>query len=101
MACCTSPQWTYPSAWTARQPPDEGLHRQDRWTEEAISPHCPFIGALFVSLLNYPLSYDPVGWGVPYGSLIVNVRPPPPCLSVHAPLHLAHRIAALLCAGLR
>ena len=38
----------------------------------AVSVSCPLAPTLFYSLLNTALSYDPVGWGVPYASAIVS-----------------------------
>jgi hypothetical protein len=37
-----------------------------------VSVACPLAPTLFYSLLNTALSYDPVGWGVPYASAIVS-----------------------------
>ena len=38
----------------------------NRMLAAAISPDCPYAPTLFYSLLNAVISYDPVGWGVPY-----------------------------------
>ena len=37
-----------------------------------MSAACPLAPTLFFSLLNAALSYDPVGWGVPYASALVS-----------------------------
>ncbi|KAG2516481.1 hypothetical protein BBO99_00007836 [Phytophthora kernoviae] len=48
---------------------------KDRFLEVATAPDCPFAPTLFYSLLNIVVSYDPVGWGVPYaGSLVSDDR---------------------------
>ncbi|KAG7399055.1 cell wall biogenesis protein [Phytophthora boehmeriae] len=48
---------------------------KDRFLEVATAPECPFAPTLFYSLLNIVVSYDPVGWGVPYaGSLVSDDR---------------------------
>lgn len=44
---------------------------KDRFLEVATAPDCPFAPTLFYSLLNIVVSYDPVGWGVPYAGSIV------------------------------
>lgn len=44
------------------------------WLRVATAPDCPFAGTLFLSLLNAGVTYDPVGWGVPYASALVTVR---------------------------
>nr|CCA18781.1 conserved hypothetical protein [Albugo laibachii Nc14] len=44
----------------------------DRFLEIATSDNCPFASTLFYSLLNVMVTYDPVGWGVPYATTIVN-----------------------------
>jgi hypothetical protein len=38
-----------------------------RWLAVATSPDCPHASALFYSLMNTVLGFDPVGWGLPYG----------------------------------
>ncbi|KAG2787666.1 hypothetical protein JG687_00013103 [Phytophthora cactorum] len=45
---------------------------KDRFLEVATAPDCPFAPTLFYSLLNIVVSYDPVGWGVPYAGSIVS-----------------------------
>ncbi|TDH74369.1 hypothetical protein CCR75_001460 [Bremia lactucae] len=45
---------------------------KDRFLEVATAPDCPFAPTLFYSLLNIIVSYDPVGWGVPYAGSIVS-----------------------------
>ncbi|EEY59785.1 uncharacterized protein PITG_12913 [Phytophthora infestans T30-4] len=45
---------------------------KDRFLEVATAPDCPFGPTLFYSLLNIVVSYDPVGWGVPYAGSIVS-----------------------------
>ncbi|CAH0521849.1 unnamed protein product [Peronospora belbahrii] len=45
---------------------------KDRFLEVATAPECPFVPTLFYSLLNIAISYDPVGWGVPYAGSIVS-----------------------------
>ena len=40
----------------------------DPFCSEAVSPLCPLLPTLFYSLLNCSVTYDPVGWGIPYGS---------------------------------
>ncbi|CAI5709079.1 unnamed protein product [Peronospora destructor] len=48
---------------------------KDRFLEAATAPECPFAPTLFYSLLNIVVSYDPVGWGVPYvGSIVTDDR---------------------------
>lgn len=44
----------------------------DRFLEAATARDCPFAPTLFYSLLNIVVSYDPVGWGVPYAGSIVS-----------------------------
>lgn len=47
----------------------------DRFLEVATAPDCPFAPTLFFSLLNIVITYDPVGWGVPYaGSIVTDDR---------------------------
>lgn len=43
----------------------------DRFAEVAVAPDCPLAPTLFYSLINSAVGYDPVGWGVPYGSALV------------------------------
>lgn len=38
------------------------------WSDAAVSSNCPLAPTLFYCLLNAGLAYDPIGWGVPYGS---------------------------------
>ncbi|CAI5719067.1 unnamed protein product [Hyaloperonospora brassicae] len=45
---------------------------KDPFLEVATAPACPFAPTLFYSLLNIVVSYDPVGWGVPYAGSIVS-----------------------------
>jgi hypothetical protein len=45
---------------------------QDRFLAVATSSECPFSSTLFFSLMNMVVSYDPVGWGVPYAGSIVS-----------------------------
>lgn len=45
---------------------------QDRFLAVATTWECPFASTLFFSLLNIVISYDPVGWGVPYAGSIVS-----------------------------
>ncbi|KAE8886022.1 hypothetical protein PF005_g16588 [Phytophthora fragariae] len=45
---------------------------KDRFLEVATAADCPFAPTLFYSLLNIVVSYDPVGWGVPYAGSIVS-----------------------------
>lgn len=45
---------------------------KDRFLEVATATDCPFTPTLFYSLLNIVVSYDPVGWGVPYAGSIVS-----------------------------
>jgi hypothetical protein len=45
---------------------------KDRFLEVATGTDCPFAPTLFYSLLNIVVSYDPVGWGVPYAGSIVS-----------------------------
>ncbi|KAG6587146.1 protein hid1 isoform x2 [Phytophthora cinnamomi] len=45
---------------------------KDRFLEVATATDCPFAPTLFYSLLNIVVSYDPVGWGVPYAGSIVS-----------------------------
>lgn len=41
----------------------------------ATSKDCPFLRTLFHSLFNIILSYNPVGWGIPYaGNVFINER---------------------------
>lgn len=48
---------------------------KDRFLEIATAPDCPFAPTLFFSLLNIVITYDPVGWGVPYaGSIVTDDR---------------------------
>lgn len=48
---------------------------KDRFLEVATADDCPFAPTLFFSLLNLVVSYDPVGWGVPYaGSIVTDDR---------------------------
>ncbi|POM74248.1 High-temperature-induced dauer-formation protein [Phytophthora palmivora] len=47
-------------------------HWKDRFLEVATALECPFAPTLFYSLLNIVVSYDPVGWGVPYAGSIVS-----------------------------
>ncbi|TMW68021.1 hypothetical protein Poli38472_007693 [Pythium oligandrum] len=48
---------------------------KDRFLEIATAPDCPFASTLFFSLLNMVVTYDPVGWGVPYaGSIVADDR---------------------------
>uniref|UniRef100_K3W5H3 HID1 domain-containing protein n=1 Tax=Globisporangium ultimum (strain ATCC 200006 / CBS 805.95 / DAOM BR144) TaxID=431595 RepID=K3W5H3_GLOUD len=48
---------------------------KDRFLEIATAPDCPFAPTLFFSLLNIVVTYDPVGWGVPYaGSIVTDDR---------------------------
>ncbi|TYZ61139.1 hypothetical protein PybrP1_008857 [[Pythium] brassicae (nom. inval.)] len=48
---------------------------QDRFLAIATAPDCPFAPTLFFSLLNIVVTYDPVGWGVPYaGSIVTDDR---------------------------
>ncbi|KAL0584110.1 hypothetical protein ABG067_005994 [Albugo candida] len=44
----------------------------DRFLKIATADECPFASTLFYSLLNVMVTYDPVGWGVPYATTIVN-----------------------------
>lgn len=44
----------------------------DPFCSEFVSPRCTLLPTLFYSLLNSVLAYDPVGWGVPYGSSMVS-----------------------------
>lgn len=47
----------------------------DRFLAIATAPDCPFAPTLFFSLLNSVVTYDPVGWGVPYaGSIVTDDR---------------------------
>lgn len=43
------------------------LRARDRFAEEVCRADAPFAAELFFSLLSVIVSYDPVGWGVPYG----------------------------------
>ncbi|GLD95865.1 hypothetical protein PINS_up004543 [Pythium insidiosum] len=45
---------------------------RDRFLEIATAPDCPFASTLFFSLLNIVVTYDPVGWGVPYAGSIMS-----------------------------
>lgn len=40
--------------------------RCDRFAEEVCRADAPFAAELFFSLLGVIVTYDPVGWGVPY-----------------------------------
>lgn len=46
-----------------------------RLLAHAASAACPHSEALFYSLLNTVLAYDPIGWGVPYASFLVDLSP--------------------------
>ncbi|DBA00246.1 TPA: hypothetical protein N0F65_007890 [Lagenidium giganteum] len=57
------------------QTPENCSVWRDRILEVATAPDCPFAPTLFYSLLNIVVSYDPVGWGVPYaGSIVTDDR---------------------------
>lgn len=45
---------------------------KDRFLAIATADDCPFAPTLFYSLINIVVSYDPVGWGVPYAGSIVS-----------------------------
>lgn len=45
---------------------------RDRFLAIATAGDCPFAPTLFYSLINIVVSYDPVGWGVPYAGSIVS-----------------------------
>eukprot|EP00600_Ochromonadales_sp_CCMP1393_P014832 CAMPEP_0175001240 /NCGR_PEP_ID=MMETSP0005-20121125/3024_1 /TAXON_ID=420556 /ORGANISM="Ochromonas sp., Strain CCMP1393" /LENGTH=931 /DNA_ID=CAMNT_0016256105 /DNA_START=25 /DNA_END=2820 /DNA_ORIENTATION=+ len=40
------------------------------WLEVATSADAPYAEIVFYSLFNTVLGYDPIGWGLPYGSMI-------------------------------
>lgn len=48
------------------------VQARDRFCTEFVSPRRPLLPTLFYSLLNSVLAYDPVGWGIPYGSSMVS-----------------------------
>jgi Dyggve-Melchior-Clausen syndrome protein len=50
---------------------------RSRFLDELTSGGCPFAPTLFYSLLNEALSYDPVGYGIPYASSLVTDRAEP------------------------
>ena len=43
----------------------------DAFCSEFVAPRCALLPTLFYSLVNAVLDYDPVGWGVPYGSALI------------------------------
>jgi hypothetical protein len=66
--------------WGTGLPPQSSMNdlgvwvpqTRSRWLDVAVSVSCPLAPTLFYCLLNTALSYDPVGWGVPYASAIVS-----------------------------
>lgn len=50
--------------------PGEGTLTPSSWLIEAVSPKFPKAPTLFFSLLNTIISFDPVGWGVPYAGSV-------------------------------
>lgn len=42
------------------------------WCDVAVRASTPLAPTLFYCLLNTGLSYDPIGWGIPYGSTFVS-----------------------------
>eukprot|EP00004_Rigifila_ramosa_P022164 TRINITY_DN6004_c0_g1_i1.p1 TRINITY_DN6004_c0_g1~~TRINITY_DN6004_c0_g1_i1.p1 ORF type:complete len:976 (-),score=252.71 TRINITY_DN6004_c0_g1_i1:80-3007(-) len=69
LACCSSHIYI--------QPRTTGVHARNNWLEflcrsTAAQPHQPQCVPLLASLVNIALSYDPIGWGIPYGSMMVS-----------------------------
>jgi hypothetical protein len=52
--------------------PVVSLQHRSPWSDAAVSSNCPLAPTLFYCLLNAGLAYDPIGWGVPYGSALVS-----------------------------
>lgn len=52
--------------------PDPANPVRSLWCDAAVSAHCPLAPTLFFCLLNAGITYDPIGWGVPYGSSFVS-----------------------------
>lgn len=49
---------------------DSFLTASNPWLKMACSNEAPYAEALFFSLMNTVLGYDPVGWGLPFSSYI-------------------------------
>mmetsp|Transcript_33988 Transcript_33988/g.34636 ORF Transcript_33988/g.34636 Transcript_33988/m.34636 type:complete len:901 (-) Transcript_33988:376-3078(-) len=52
------------------QDPDSYDSSASLWLEVATSVDAPYADIVFYSLMNVVLAYDPIGWGIPYGSFV-------------------------------
>eukprot|EP00741_Cyanophora_paradoxa_P025255 tig00000361_g24374.t1 len=75
LVCCSKNLYLSPDQLLDPKTPN-------KWLEAATSPGCPNTDKLLRSMLNTIVSYDPVGWGVPFNSVFAD--PPEACFNTAA-----------------